>query len=144
MARPWRMCGPLHIFRALEFPKCHALRFFLFLRLIKPWSRSSSLHLFLLTPQRPLRLLLFLSLPPPSRLACSPLDCCVSHFPFFAPGGHDVVVAARPAGLLTSGGRRHLLPHHRAALQGVQREESEASGAAGDGQQTKRRQAEER
>lgn len=55
-----------------------------------------------------------------------------------------MVVAARRVGLLASGDRRGLLPHHGPALQGVLREEPEASGALGDGQQTERRQAEER
>lgn len=122
----------------------------------KTLSASSSLHLFLHIPLRPLHLFLSLSLPPSSRLPSSPLDCCSSpsssssfflHTFFAAVAasvGHNVVVAARRLGLLASGGSHRLLPHHRPALQGVQREEPEASGAVGDGQQTERRQAEER
>lgn len=87
---------------------------------------------------------------PPARR--SPLDCCVFppllflHIPagVAAAGGHDVVVAARRVGLCAAGGGHRLLPDHWPALQGVQREEREASGPIRDGQQTERRQAEAR
>lgn len=143
---------------ASEFPKCHVLRVFLFLWSIKALSPSSSLHLFLHIPaSSPSFSLPLAPTSFPAALLSFGLDCCVFPFPFFflfffytffagisASGGSDVVVAARRVGLLTSGGRRRLLPDHRPTLQGVQREESEASGAVGDGQQTERRQAEER
>lgn len=61
-----------------------------------------------------------------------------------AAGLHNVVVAARRVGLCAAGGGHRLLPDHRPALQGVQREEPEASGPVGDGQQTERRTAEAR
>lgn len=58
--------------------------------------------------------------------------------------GHYVVVDPRRIELYSFGGSCHLLSDNRATLQGVQWEESEASGTLGDRQQTERRQAEER
>lgn len=55
-----------------------------------------------------------------------------------------MVVDPRRIELYSFGGGCHLLSDNRATLQGVQREEPEASGTLGDRHQTERRQAEER
>ena len=47
-----------------------------------------------------------------------------------------MVVAVGCTELCAAGGDHHLLPDHRATLQGVQREVREAPGTLGHGQQT--------
>lgn len=82
----------------------------------------------------------FFCISPSSPTVCSPPLCPVSAVHW----AHYVVVAAGRIELCAAGGRRHLLPDHRATLQSVQREVPEATWTLGHRQQTEGRQAQER